>query len=67
MPALSVDPENPAIIKETIEAYMIQRVTAFNTELTMMAPDAYHQTVMNDRGHALYFWFRRIKSLLMVG
>jgi hypothetical protein len=49
MPALSVDSENPAVVKETIEAYMTQSIRAFNTELTMMAPDAYYQAVMNDR------------------
>ncbi|KIN08873.1 hypothetical protein OIDMADRAFT_48715 [Oidiodendron maius Zn] len=53
MPPLSVDSENPAIVKETIETYMIQRVRAFNTDLLMMAPDAYFQAVINDRTHTI--------------
>jgi signal recognition particle GTPase len=53
MPALSVDTENPAIVKRTIEDYMTQGIRAFNTKLTIMAPDAYYQAVMNDRTHTI--------------
>jgi hypothetical protein len=53
MPALWVDPEHPAIVKETIEAYMTQGIRAFNTKLIMMAPDAYYQAVINDRTHTI--------------
>jgi hypothetical protein len=42
MPALSVDPDNAAIVTETIEAYVTQGIRAFNTKLTMMEPDAYY-------------------------
>jgi hypothetical protein len=53
MPALLVDSENTAIVKETIEAYMTQGIRALNTELIMMAPDAYYQAVLNDRTHTI--------------
>ena len=53
MPALLVDSENTAIIKETIEAYMTQGIRALNTELIIMAPDAYYQAVLNDRTHTI--------------
>jgi hypothetical protein len=45
--------ENTAIVKETIEAYMTQGIRALNTELIMMAPDAYYQAVLNDRTHTI--------------
>jgi hypothetical protein len=64
-PALSVDPDNPAVVKETIEAYIIQRVRAFNTKLLMMAPDTFRQSSMT--GRTPYFWFRRIRFPLIIG
>jgi hypothetical protein len=53
LPPLSVDLENPSIVEEKIEAYMIQKMRAFNTKLLMMAPNAYFQSVMNDRTHTI--------------